>query len=213
MDIALRRLKRYMHVFTFRPSPLDLDPLKTQEAQYNQSSSTTRLPSKAPFELVSLDEAAGSKQRDKHRVGFTKAKWKRPLKRRSWRFGLHAGLYASIAVLLSNIVLLSYGLGIHDNTPWATATIAKGGSLHRITTISTAYHALINVMSTILLTSTNYAMQILCASTRHEIDRVHARGQWLEVGIMSIHNLRHIDRKRALVWLLLACSSAPLHLL
>jgi hypothetical protein len=48
-------------------------------------------------------------------------------------------------------------------------------------------------------------MQILCAPTRHEIDHVHAREQWLEIGIMSIHSLRHIDRKRVLVWLLLAC--------
>jgi hypothetical protein len=131
---------------------------------------------------------------------------------RTWRFGLHAGLYASIVVFLSNIAILAAGLANHDNTFKGISTIAKG-DMKRITTISTGYHVLINVLSTVLLTSSNYAMQILCAPTRHEIDRAHANGQWLEIGIMSIRNLRHIDRRRATLWVLLAISSAPLHLL
>lgn len=132
--------------------------------------------------------------------------------RRTWRFGLHTGLYASIAVFLSNVAILAAGLAGHDNTFKGMTTIAKG-DMKRITTISTAYHVLINILSTILLTSSNYAMQILCAPTRREVDRAHARGQWLEIGIMSIRNLRHIDRRRAVLWVLLAISSAPLHLL
>jgi hypothetical protein len=115
-------------------------------------------------------------------------------------------------VFLSNVAILAAGLAGHDNSFKGMTTIAKG-DMKRITTISTAYHVLINILSTILLTSSNYAMQILCAPTRQEVDRAHARGQWLEIGIMSIRNLRHIDRRRAVLWVLLAISSAPLHLL
>jgi hypothetical protein len=56
-------------------------------------------------------------------------------------------------------------------------------------------------------------MQILCAPTRKDIDCAHARGEWLEIGIMGMRNLRHIGGKRFLLWSLLAFSSAPLHLL
>lgn len=79
--------------------------------------------------------------------------------------------------------------------------------------ISTILHILINIMSTVLLTSSNYAMQVLCALTRQEIDRAHGLGQWLEIGLVSLRNLRSIERKRAVLWCLSVVSSAPLHLL
>lgn len=56
-------------------------------------------------------------------------------------------------------------------------------------------------------------MQILCAPTREEIDVAHDNGTWLDIGIMSIRNFFHIERKRALIGFLLAFSSIPLHLL
>lgn len=79
--------------------------------------------------------------------------------------------------------------------------------------ISTALRVLINIFSTILLTSSNYAMQVLCAPTRGELDLAHRGGQWLEIGLMSLNNLRHNDKKRAILWWLLTSSSVPLHLL
>jgi hypothetical protein len=131
---------------------------------------------------------------------------------RSWAFGLYTGLYASITVLLSNIALMMIGLVSHGGVVDAVGTIAQGEA-HRIARISTAYHVLINVMSTVLLTSSNYAMQTLCAPTRDDINDAHAKGHWLEIGIMSIHNLRHVKRRRMILWVLLAFSSAPLHFL
>lgn len=56
-------------------------------------------------------------------------------------------------------------------------------------------------------------MQVLNAPTRQEMDRAHATGQWLDVGILSVHNLRKISRNRAALCLVLAASSLPLHLL
>jgi hypothetical protein len=134
------------------------------------------------------------------------------LSRRKWKFGLHAGLDASILVLLGNSALLLTATITSDDNLEGISTIAKGQK-RQIAAMSTAYHVLINIMSTVLLTSTNYAMQILCAPTRSEIEKGHNRGHWLDIGIMSLHNLRHIDRKRVIVWVLLAFSSAPLHLL
>ncbi|KAH5356818.1 hypothetical protein HBI49_153730 [Parastagonospora nodorum] len=174
--------------------------------------STAGPPDDSGTELVRADQNNVHIPRDRRLGVFTTARWKWSLQDRSWRLGLHVGLYASIIVLFGNVALLSYGMAQHDNTTQGVATIAKG-ERDQINSIGNAYHVLINIMSTILLTSSNYTMQILCAPTRREIERMHARGDWLEIGIMSIHNLRYIDRKRVAIWLLLVVSSLPLHLL
>ena len=148
----------------------------------------------------------------RHWLQFRVARSSQRFRKRSWTFGIHAGLYASTAVLLGNVALLVTGSIAHGGVIDGIGTIAQG-DMRRISLTSTAYHLLINVLSTVLLTSSNYAMQILCAPTRSDIDRAHSNGHWLEVGIMSIRNLRHIDRRRAMLWALLAITSAPLHLL
>ena len=55
-------------------------------------------------------------------------------------------------------------------------------------------------------------MQILTASIRREIDWAHVKGRWLDTGISSIRNLRWISIEQVFIWILLALSSLPLHL-
>lgn len=74
-------------------------------------------------------------------------------------------------------------------------------------------HFAINLLSTILLSSSNYCMQCLSAPTRKEVNTAHAKGVWLDIGIPSMRNLRYIDRRRVILWGLLGLSSLPLHLL
>jgi len=78
---------------------------------------------------------------------------------------------------------------------------------------NTALHVLINALSTMLLAGSNYTMQVLSSPTRQDVDAAHARGQWLDIGVLSPRNLRLIPRKRAALWYTLALSSVPLHLL
>jgi hypothetical protein len=138
--------------------------------------------------------------------------WNRYWGSKTWRFGLFAGMYASAVVLAMNIAFLLYGVFTHDGVKDGIATIMQG-DMKSVSYTSTSLHVLINILSTTLLTSSNYAMQVLCAPTRSEIDNAHSRGHWLEIGIMSFRNLRHTDKKRAILWWTLAFSSAPLHLL
>ena len=56
-------------------------------------------------------------------------------------------------------------------------------------------------------------MQILSSPTRKEVDRAHSKKQWLDIGIPSTRNLRAISGKRILMWIALAFSSIPLHLM
>lgn len=73
-------------------------------------------------------------------------------------------------------------------------------------------HLLINVLSTKLLSASNYCMQLQTAPTRMEFDKVHEKGDWMDIGILSLKNLRHISRGRQVIWVLLVLSSVPIHL-
>lgn len=86
------------------------------------------------------------------------------------------------------------------------------GSCDSTKSLSLWSHLAINVLSTALLSASNYCMQCLSAPTRREIDRAHGRHVWLNIGVQSARNLLHISRTRALLWFLLALSSIPLHL-
>ena len=120
--------------------------------------------------------------------------------------------YASSTVLLTNTAFLLYGALTHGGIHSGIATLIHG-DLKTVSRMSTALHVFINILSTILLTSSNYAMQILCAPTRGEIEDAHRNGRSLEIGLTSVRNLRHTARRRVVLWWLLAASSVPLHLL
>jgi hypothetical protein len=87
------------------------------------------------------------------------------------------------------------------------------GSASKVAHLNSVYHTLINLLSTALLTSSNYCMQLLNTPTRADIDAAHANQQWLDIGIVSMRNLRFIPRRKAFFWWLLAVSSLPLHVL
>ncbi|KAF1848866.1 uncharacterized protein K460DRAFT_364812 [Cucurbitaria berberidis CBS 394.84] len=127
-----------------------------------------------------------------------------------WRFGvLNFATWASIVFLINLIV-----------TIWGSSATTKGkgvffeGDCERVKRLNSALHVLINVLSTILLSGSNYCMQCLSAPTRKEIDRAHgnAGGTWLDIGVPGVRNIKHISRRRQALWSLLALSSLPLHL-
>lgn len=79
--------------------------------------------------------------------------------------------------------------------------------------INAAIHLVINLLSTVLLGSSNYCMQCLSAPTREEVNVAHARKQWLDIGVLSTRNLSGISRRRKCLWWMMGISSLPLHLL
>lgn len=79
--------------------------------------------------------------------------------------------------------------------------------------INTLLHLAINVLSTMLLASSNLCMQLLASPTRIEVDAAHARGRWVDIGTPSFRNLWSIRKSRLAVWCVLGLSSLPLHFL
>lgn len=90
--------------------------------------------------------------------------------------------------------------------------MSSGGDV-AISCWSTVFHIIIKAFSTILLAASNYTMQVLCSPTRFDLDAMHAKGLWLDIGLLSLRNLRYLPRRQVDIGLLLGFSSIPLHLL
>ncbi|KAI1172874.1 hypothetical protein F4777DRAFT_559812 [Nemania sp. FL0916] len=86
------------------------------------------------------------------------------------------------------------------------------GSCTTSTNLSLFLHLLLNGISTAILASSNFFMQILSAPSRHEIDSAHQWLRALDIGIPSIKNLSHMSRLKTASWIVFLISSLPIHL-
>jgi len=140
-------------------------------------------------------------------------------KRANWQVSLIGGACACIIVLVINpgVTIWSSvslkGKETYEHGEKSNRRIIYEGSCSTSRTLSVVIHLLINIFGSILLAASNYGMQCLTAPTRADIDKAHARKQWMDIGILSFRNLRLVSRMRAILWLLLVLSSGPLHLL
>jgi hypothetical protein len=124
-----------------------------------------------------------------------------------WKPGVVNFAVCSCVVLIINMVVSIWGSAAYKRK------VLTEGNCEQIKRLNSGLHILINILSTILLSGSNYCMQCLSAPTREEVDSAHSTRKWLDVGIPSFRNLRRISRPRLVVWVLLGLSTAPLHLL
>lgn len=87
------------------------------------------------------------------------------------------------------------------------------GDCETVKKLNQSLHFVINLLSTGMLSASNYCMQLQAAPTRANVDAAHAQGRWMDIGIPSLRNLRYLTRHRLLTWGLLALSSVPVHLI
>ncbi|KAL1646103.1 hypothetical protein SLS58_003523 [Diplodia intermedia] len=129
-----------------------------------------------------------------------------------WRVGAIGATVSAAVVLVLNICV----------TLWVTfspfpkndgiGTLLEGSCAH-VKSSSRWIHLVINVLSTVLLSCSNYCMQVLASPTRDELVKAHNRRFWLHIGVPNLRNLLYIGKDRRNLFLLLAVSSIPLHLL
>jgi hypothetical protein len=129
-----------------------------------------------------------------------------------WRMGIVFGSTMSALVLCCNIIVIVVASSLGTKRSDNFVDIMQGDDVS-ISRWSTAFHIMINLFSTILLAASNYTMQVLCSPTRSDLDAAHGQGHWLDIGLLSLRNLRYLPRGRIALGLLLAFSSIPLHLL
>ncbi|KAL3465623.1 hypothetical protein BJX64DRAFT_285228 [Aspergillus heterothallicus] len=126
-----------------------------------------------------------------------------------WRGTIFLGCITSSIVLVLNVVMVCWAATYDSGYG---RSVLYFGSCGRTKQISVGIHLLINVLSTALLGASNFGMQCLSAPTREDVDRAHANGRWVDIGIPSLRNLSQIPRPRVILWVSLVLSSLPLHL-
>ena len=129
-----------------------------------------------------------------------------------WRSSVACGAVIAAIVFCLNLSVAMY-VRLRAGYPSRYPNTIFSGGCDIAKQLNTHVHLAINVLSTLLLSTSNYAMQCVTGPTRHEIDVAHANKQWLDIGVLSVRNLRSISRGRLVLWLVLGFSSLPLHLL
>ena len=159
------------------------------------------------LELLALDPES-SQERSKT---FSSA-WK-PVWYTGWHTGVLACAASAVVVLFINVGLTVYAAtNLRNKMEKGTGTLYEG-SCDTSKTIGLWLHLAINVLSTLLLSGSNYTQQCLAAPTRKEIDAAHARRKWINIGAPSAGNLFKIKLERMLLWIAIGFTSIPLHLL
>ena len=87
------------------------------------------------------------------------------------------------------------------------------GDCSSIGTADSLMHVALNVISALFLGVGHYCMQILVAPFREELDSAHRKGQAMEIGVPSVENLKHIEKKRAVGWAVIGAIATLLNVL
>jgi hypothetical protein len=133
-----------------------------------------------------------------------------------WRRTLLLWLSIAVVIFVANLVFSVWAylrapnddeILLSNRNLYASSNCSKARSLN------SGLHVVINILSTLLLSGTNYCMQCLLAPTRQEVNKAHAKNAWVDIGVLSLRNLRHISKLRVALWFLLCLSSLSFHLL
>ncbi|KAH7359931.1 hypothetical protein BKA66DRAFT_500046 [Pyrenochaeta sp. MPI-SDFR-AT-0127] len=138
------------------------------------------------------------------------AGWKR--KTPGWRFSILLFATSTCLVLIINVSVAIYAVSQYGWKPRFGFKPVFTGDCNKTKRINTILHLVINILSSILLSGSNYSMQVLTAPYRDQIDKAHSKRTWLDIGVQSVRNLKALSCKWKLFWWLFAFSSVPLHL-
>jgi hypothetical protein len=127
-------------------------------------------------------------------------------------FALRLSVVLVSGVFAVNIIFMLFSIIFSRTQGYAVGTLISG-SCATVKSADTGLHLLINILSTVILFGSSVFMQILGSPTRRDIDKAHARRRQLDVGVTSLRNLFGIGRRRAILWVILALTALPVHLL
>jgi hypothetical protein len=132
-----------------------------------------------------------------------------------WRRSMVLWLSVAVAIFVTNLAFIvwAYVCAPNDDLILTYNRNLYEGSCSKTRSLNSGLHLIINVLSTLLLGGTNYSMQCLLSPTRQEVNKAHSKNAWLDIGVLSVRNLRHISKLRVALWALLCLSALSFHLL
>ncbi|KAI0454823.1 hypothetical protein F5B21DRAFT_504067 [Xylaria acuta] len=116
-----------------------------------------------------------------------------------------------VTIFITNIFLVTYASSKYPSREGVGLLYA--GNCDTVKTANRYLHLLINVLSTGMLSASNFCIQLQASPTRADVDHVHEHNSWLDIGVPSIRNLRYISWWRLASCIILALSSLPIHLI
>lgn len=128
----------------------------------------------------------------------------------TWKGTATLCIAASGFTFLLNLIILIWALAARPKQDGFM--ILYMGSPNSCKHISLAIRLVVNILSTLILVSSNRCTQFLCSPTRESIDAHHARGQWLDIGVRSYRNFKAIRGWKMVLVIILIISSMPIHL-
>ncbi|KAK8038556.1 hypothetical protein PG993_006967 [Apiospora rasikravindrae] len=127
--------------------------------------------------------------------------------RRTGAWNVLAASTAGIVILCSLLVSVS-----QPDSSLRNDTVLFHGSCDYSRNLNIGLHLLINLVSSAVLASSNYFMQILNAPSRHEVNQAHRVLSSLDIGIPSVKNLIFVSGRKRWFWMLILITSWPIHL-
>lgn len=128
-----------------------------------------------------------------------------------WRGAIASNAVMACSVFLINLTFLIWAAAKFESQNGLA--IIFNGDCTTARRLSIAAHIVINILSTLLLGASNYAMQVASSPSRDDVDKAHQKQKWLDIGVLSTRNFRWISGYRLLAYIILLISSLPLHLM
>ncbi|KAI1390105.1 uncharacterized protein F4822DRAFT_443108 [Hypoxylon trugodes] len=131
--------------------------------------------------------------------------------REGWR--RTGAINVTLAYIYGLILLICFIVSMsRPDSYFDKATIIFEGDCTRSKTINLVLHLVLNILSTAILASSNFFMQVLSSPSRQEIDKAHLWLRSVDIGTPSLSNWRRVSPFKFAGCLVLFISSVPIHL-
>lgn len=140
------------------------------------------------------------------------ASWKQG---QTWVSKRSRSLVAQI-ILVSAVLIVNFTLTILANLRYPSVEavgLLYKGDCDTVRKLNLWLHLLISVLSTLMLSASNFCMQVQSAPTRADIDNAHQKGTWLDIGLHSPRNVLYIKGWKRVSWVILGITSLPINML
>lgn len=119
-------------------------------------------------------------------------------------------------MLVSAVLVTNLSLTIYANFKYPSVEavgLLYKGDCGTVRKLNLWLHLLISVLSTLMLSASNFCMQVQSAPSRADIDKAHEKGTWLDIGLHSPRNFIYIRGWKRVSWAILGITSLPINML
>jgi hypothetical protein len=127
-----------------------------------------------------------------------------------WRFGTLMSCCAVATCLVLELALLIYSVRV--NQPRRGLGMLYEGNCDKVKKLSILLLLPMNIIGTVLISTSNYVMQSVSAPTRQEVNRSHVGGGFRNIGMPTSYDMLLGRPYKSILWWILALTTVPIHL-